>query len=393
MAVLAVIPARGGSKGIPRKNVRLLAGKPLIAHAIEAARGSRSIDRVVVSTDDTEIGRVAERFGAEVVWRPTEISGDTASSEAALLFTLDFLESKEGYRPDILVFLQCTAPLTLAEDIDDTVAKLRESGADSAFSVTPCHRFLWRNDESGAALGVNHDKSVRPRRQERTQEFEENGAVYALKVNGFKQCKHRFFGKTAMQVMPAERSIDLDTLLDFRLAEVLLEERRQQLLRQALPSRVAGVVLDFDGVFTDNQLVIWEDGREGVICSRSDGWGLAQLRDKGIPLVVISTETNPVVSARCRKLDIACIQGAKEKLSLLKEWALQRGLDLADILYVGNDVNDLSCLQAVGYPVAVADAHPSVLSAAKIVLSSPGGKGALRELSELILEGWEEKND
>ncbi|HEY9766444.1 MAG TPA: acylneuraminate cytidylyltransferase family protein, partial [Chroococcales cyanobacterium] len=121
MAVLAVIPARGGSKGIPRKNVRLLAGKPLIAHAIEAARGSRSIDRVVVSTDDTEIGRVAERFGAEVVWRPTEISGDTASSEAALLFTLDFLESKEGYRPDILVFLQCTAPLTLAEDIDDTV--------------------------------------------------------------------------------------------------------------------------------------------------------------------------------------------------------------------------------------------------------------------------------
>src|SRR5262245_2152884 len=114
----AVIPARGGSKGIIGKNLRVVGGKPLIAHTILAARSARCIERVVVSTDDPAIAEASRAFGAEIVWRPSELASDTASSEAALLHALETLAREQQYRPELLAFLQCTSPLTLAEDID-----------------------------------------------------------------------------------------------------------------------------------------------------------------------------------------------------------------------------------------------------------------------------------
>ena len=182
-------PARGGSKGIPRKNIRSLAGKPLIAYNIEQALRSRWINRLVVSTDDPEIGAVAQAYGAQVIWRPAEISGDSASSEAALLHTLETLDQDEGYQPDLLVFLQCTSPLTLAEDIDGTIQALLDQGADTSLAVIPFHYFLWRQveNEMGAvdASGINHDKNIRPLRQEREPQYLETGAVYVMRVAWF----------------------------------------------------------------------------------------------------------------------------------------------------------------------------------------------------------------
>ena len=154
MNVLAIIPARGGSKGIPRENLRLLAGKPLIAHTIERARQTKSISRIVVSTDDPEIAAVSRQYGAEPVLRPAEISGDTATSESALLHAMDYLQQTEGYKPDLLVFLQCTSPLTLPEDIDGAVQALLDENADSALAVTPFHYFLWQAQAHGARYGL-----------------------------------------------------------------------------------------------------------------------------------------------------------------------------------------------------------------------------------------------
>ena len=225
---VAIIPARGGSRGIPRKNVRILAGKPLIAHTIERALQARLVDRVLVSTDDDEIAAVSEQYGAEIIWRPTDISGDTASSELALLHAIDYLQETEGYRPALVVFLQCTSPLTLPEDIDGTVQSLVEENADSALAVTPFHFFLWRRDKSGDAVGINHDKQVRPLRQERKQQFLETGAVYVMRTQGFKRAKHRFFGKTAMYVMPPERCLEVDEPVDFRIAEALMREYQER---------------------------------------------------------------------------------------------------------------------------------------------------------------------
>jgi CMP-N-acetylneuraminic acid synthetase len=225
MKTLAVIPARGGSKGIPHKNIRTLGTRPLLAYAIQAARGSTRIQRTVVSTDEPEIARLALRYGAEVIPRPEEISGDEASSESALRHALAFLKQSQHYQPDLLVFLQCTAPLTCPEDIDGTILTLLRTGADSALAVAPCHQFLWKQDDRGAAVGINHDPRVRLRRQERTPQYQETGAVYVMRVPGFLAAGHRFFGKTVFHVTPRERCLEIDEPADLLLAETLLKGR------------------------------------------------------------------------------------------------------------------------------------------------------------------------
>ena len=385
MICLAIIPARGGSKGIPGKNLRLLAGKPLIAHTIEHAQQACSVSRVVVSTDDPEIASVSEQDGAEVLRRPPEISGDKASSESALLHVLEHLEMTEGYTPDLVVFLQCTSPLTSPADIDGTVHALIDADADSALAVTQSHCFLWRRDSRGNLTGIGHDVTVRPRRQEREPQYRETGAVYVMRREGFLKARHRFFGRTVMYVMPQERSWEIDDPVDLNITEVLLRTQQEELNLQLLPHNVAALVLDFDGVFTDNSVLVDQDGHEAVICNRSDGMGLARLRKAGIPVIVLSTEENPVVSARCRKLDLECLQGLQDKRAAMLEWLERQGISPANAVYVGNDVNDLPCMEIAGCSVAVSDAHPAVLPAAHVVLSRPGGHGAIREICDMIL--------
>ncbi len=384
MECLAIIPARGGSKGIPRKNILTIGGKPLIAYNIEQARRSRYIHRVVVSTDDDEIADVARRYGAEIVRRPAEISGDSASSESALLHTLQVLQQEDGYQPDLLVFLQCTSPLTLAEDMDGTIQALLDQRADTALAVIPFHYFLWRQAAAGA-VGINHDQRVRPLRQEREPQYLETGAVYVMKVPGFLKARHRFFGKTAMYVMPAERRLEIDEPADLQVAELRLSSQQGAARSRDLPDSIQAVVFDFDGVFTDNRVLVFQDGSEAVLCDRGDGWGLSQLKKTGIPLLILSTERNPVVQARADKLGIPCLHGIQDKGPTLSRWFLERKLDPRQVVYVGNDANDLPCLEMVGFRVAVADAHPSVRQVADLVLDHPGGRGAIRELCDLLL--------
>ena len=224
MNVICIIPARGGSKGLPRKNVLPLCGRPLLAWNILAALEACGGGNVYVSTDDAEIAEIARRHGAGVIERPAELAGDLASSEAALLHALDELE-RVRVLPEVFVFLQCTSPLTHADDIRGTLAALEDGGADSALSVTASHRFLWRPAADGAVAGVNHDARIRLRRQDREREFAENGAVYAMRTAGFLEAKHRFFGKTVAYEMPEERSWEIDSPTDFKIAGQLLRAR------------------------------------------------------------------------------------------------------------------------------------------------------------------------
>jgi len=393
MEILAIIPARGGSKGIPRKNVLPLAGKPLIAYTIENALNATIVSRVVVSTDDTEIGAVSQHFGAEVVWRPDEISGDLASSELALLYTLDYLKKTEGYEPELVVFLQCTSPLTLPEDIDGAVQVLLDKNADCTLAVTPFFHFLWQKDEKGSVVGINHNMLERPMRQERQSQFLETGAIYVMRTPGFKKAKHRFFGKCAMYVMPSERCLEIDEPKDFLIAESLLREKLQRHKSFLLPPNIVALVLDFDGVFTDNRVLVHQGGGESVICHRGDGLGFELLRRLNIPHLVLSTENNPVVQARCEKLQVPCIHGIKDKIKVLFDWLEEKQLDPSQVVYVGNDINDLNCLRAVGCAVVVNDAHPRAKAAAQIILEAPGGSGAIREIIDLITEKLEGRKD
>lgn len=224
--VWAIIPARGGSKGIPFKNIAPLHGKPLLSYTVSAAREATQIQHVFVSTDDAKIADVAREYGAEIVSRPTEIAGDTASSESALLHALESLGSQRGYLPQSFVFIQCTSPLTLASDLDVGIRKAVESQADSLFAGTEFYHFVWK-EEQGSAVEVNHDKTQRLRRQDCPLQVVETGAFYVLKTAPFLERKHRFFGRTLWHLMPAERSIDIDTPLDLEMAEILMRKNSQ----------------------------------------------------------------------------------------------------------------------------------------------------------------------
>jgi N-acylneuraminate cytidylyltransferase len=380
---IAIIPARGGSKGIPRKNVLPVAGKPLVAHSIDQAIASGVVERVLVSTDDREIASVSWQHGAEVVWRPAEISGDKASSELALLHALDYAKGS-GVDPDLVVFLQATSPLRQAEDIRKAVETVHEEGADSLFSACALQGFLWRV-EKGKPRSFNYDHVNRPMRQDAADDVVENGSIYIFKPWVLRQLKNRLGGRVAVYRMDAAHYFQIDEVEDLHILEVLMQHRERTAGRPDFAS-IKLLVLDFDGVMTDNLVHVDEKGVETVRCSRADGMGIAELQRQGIEVIVLSTERNPVVAARCRKLNIPHVQGLNDKLEALRHAASELGLGPHQVAYVGNDRNDLECMRWVGLPIAVADAVNDVREAARLVVSRSGGQGAVREVCDLIVQ-------
>jgi len=382
--VVAIIPARGGSKGVVRKNLQRVAGVPLVARAVDAARRTAAVDRVVVTTDDADIAAVAAEWGAEVIERPADLAGDQASSESALLHALDVLEARK-VDVGVVAFLQSTSPFIDVDALAAAVQLVRSRRRDSVFSAVETYGFLWEKGLGGAAEPVNHEIDVRPRRQDREPHYLETGGFYVMRAAGFRAAHHRFFGSVGIAEVAPRTSIEIDTLEELELARTLAPLLDRD-ARGGMPA-VAAVVTDFDGVHTDDTVLVDQNGIESVTVSRSDGMGVALLRAAGIPFLILSTEANPVVAARARKLGVEVRQAASDKAAVLREWAAERGIALSRIAYLGNDVNDLACLDLVGWPVAVPDAHPRVLSAARTVLDRPGGDGAVRDLAERVLAG------
>jgi N-acylneuraminate cytidylyltransferase len=375
-SVVAVIPARGGSKGVPGKNLKKVGGISLVARAVRAALATESISAVYVSTDDPAIAAAARAAGAAAIDRPDELSGDRASSEAALLHALDSLPSPV----DVVVFIQATSPFIDPIDLDAAVTRVIEGESDVVFSARKTHAFLWRITEEGAA-GVNHDASFRPRRQDMEPQFQETGAFYVMRAAGFRAAGYRFFGRVGIAVVSDLTAIDIDSADDLELAT-----RVAPMVTPRSTIEVDAVVTDFDGVHTDDRVHVSADGTEFVTASRADGMGVALLRRAGLGVLIMSSETNPVVAARAAKLQVEVIQSVDDKAEALARWASQHHLDLERVAYIGNDVNDLGCLGMVGWPIAVADAHPLVLAAARVVLTAKGGHGAIRELADRILD-------
>ncbi|MBB0245109.1 NTP transferase domain-containing protein [Streptomyces alkaliphilus] len=402
--VLAVIPARGGSKGVPGKNLAPVGDVPLVARAVRACRAARQVTATAVSTDDPGIAAAARAAGAEVIERPPNISGDTATSEAALLHALDAYEERHETTVDVVLLVQCTSPFITPEEVDG-VASAVIDGADTALTVAPFHGFLWREaaarpaggSAGGGAHGVNHDKAYRPRRQDRPLDLLETGTAYAMRADGFRAERHRFFGRTEPVRTDPARVLEIDDPHDLARARALapLLDGTEPSTRPAparpargrLPNRddIDAVVLDFDGTQTDDRVYVDSDGRETVAVHRGDGLGIAALRRAGLPLLILSTEQNPVVAARARKLRVPVLHGIDRKDLALKQWCEEQAVAPERVLYVGNDVNDLPCFDLVGWPVAVADARDAVLAAARTVTAAPGGAGAIREIASWIL--------
>ena len=380
-SAIAIIPARGGSKGIPNKNLQTVGGITLLARTVSACLKSDSITAVYVSTDSDEIAAVALKSGAQVIRRPADISGDTASSESALLHALNEIE-KTSSLPSNVLFAQCTSPFISHTDIDGILQLLKDH--DSALTVTHNHAFIWRRDNSGNAIGINHDSAIRLPRQQLDPEFKETGALYAMNIDRFRKSGHRFFGRIGMYEVPVDRSMEIDDPEDLRLANTLEIQEKGMPSRESLQS-IKAIVFDFDGVMTDDQVYITETGQEMVMASRSDGMGISALRNAGLKLLILSKERNPVVARRAEKLQIEVIQACDNKLEALTKWLSKNQLLLSQCAYVGNDINDLQCMQAVKLAIAPIDAHPQATQAAHWRLTRAGGKGAIRELSDAII--------
>ncbi|GIZ12200.1 acylneuraminate cytidylyltransferase [Pseudomonas sp. NCCP-436] len=386
--VVAVIPARGGSKGIPRKNLLPLAGHPLLAWSIFAAIEARHVDRVIVSTDDAEIAAVARDYGAEVVLRPAEISGDKAPSEAALMHVLDHLAQQDCH-PELLVFLQATSPLRRGMDVDGTIESLRAEQADSCFSACAEHfTGRWRRTSEGSVEPVNFRPRSRPMRQDYPLEYLENGSIYVMRPELLRRTGSRMGGRITVYPMNPVQSLQLDepedvALIEACMAALSIPGPQLPALRRLRESRL--LVFDFDGIFTDNLVYVSSSGEESVCCSRADSLGLDYLKRAGLAMLVLSTETNPVVAQRCRKLGLECFPGQGDKLVTLHSILAQRGLQPEQVAYMGNDLNDLACMAHVGLAIAPADAHPAVLRIAHLVTDKAGGRGAIRQVAQWYL--------
>jgi YrbI family 3-deoxy-D-manno-octulosonate 8-phosphate phosphatase len=404
--VLAIIPARGGSKGIPRKNIRSFAGHPLIAYSIAAARQAQSVTRVIVSTDDEEIAAVARQYGAETPFlRPAELAEDTTVDLPVFQHALAWLAEHENYHPDLVIQLRPTSPVRPVSLVDEAVRLLQANPkADSVRGVVPAgqnpHK-MWKIDPKTGQMhnllkepGI--DEPYNAPRQALPPVYWQTGHIDVIRPRVI--LGGSMSGKVILPVQIEPRyTVDIDGPFDWLRAEWLVKHGELDMVKpqeipfeggkhnRKLPRPIRLVVFDFDGVLTDNRVWVDEQGHEMVAANRSDSMGLKYLREAGVEAMVLSTETNPVVAARCKKLRLPVLQAVDDKATTLKQLLAERGIDPQNVIFVGNDTNDTPCFPLVGCAVVPADAQTQALKEADIILTRPGGHGAARELCDMIL--------
>jgi len=374
-------------------------GHPLIAYSIAAGQGARLVTRVLVSTDDERIAAAAREYGAEVPFlRPQELAQDDTQDFPVFRHALTWLSEHEGYRPEIVVQLRPTSPIRPPDCVDRAVEILLEHPeADSVRGIVPAGQNpykMWRLAEDGRMQPLLESQYAEPYnmpRQMLPQSYWQTGHIDAVRSSTILE-KNSLSGDVIMPLLlDARYTVDIDGERDWKRAERQMLEFDVPVVlpgkkRRVFPEPLKLVVLDFDGVLTDNRVWVDADGGEMVAANRSDGWGLARLREAGVDMLVLSTEANPVVAARCAKLQLPVIQGVADKAAELQKLLHERELSPAEVIYLGNDVNDVPCFELVGYALVVDDAHPLAKRAADFVLTRSGGHGAVRELCDFILQ-------
>ena len=372
MRWIALLPLRGGSKSIPDKNLRPIAGRPLYAWSLEAALASDCFDAIYAASDSAAIRDAARaRFGTriEVLDRAPENATDTASSEAVMLEVAARTES------DVLCLIQATSPLTRAEDFRAARRRFEQDQLDSLLTGVELKRFFWRHD----GVPLNYHPAHRPRRQEFAGTVMENGAFYFTRTALLRASGVRLGGRIGVHVMAAECAAELDEPDDWPIVEALLR-----------PRVVAGrdlrlLVVDVDGTLTDGGMYYDSKGEAMKKFVTRDAKGMLMLRDAGVRVCVVTAETSAVVTARMRKLGITdYFPGVKDKLAWLREHLTHWQLDAAQVAYIGDDLNDLEGLLAAGLSCCPADAVPEVRQAVHYVCAAGGGAGAVREVCDLV---------
>lgn len=400
LEVLAIVPARGGSKSIPGKNIQEFLGYPLIAYSIAAAKQSTLVDRVIVSTDNEDIAKIARQFGAETPFmRPAELAKDDTLDFPVFEHALKWLNENEDYKADIVVQLRPTSPLRPPNLIDEAIQTLIEHAeADSVRGVVPAgqnpHK-MWRIAEGGSMQALLTVKGVEEAfnapRQSLPSVYWQTGHIDVIRSETILNKGSMSGDKIRPIHIDAAYSVDIDTLSDLRRGEALASSGELDLVwpgkaPRPFPETVKMLILDFDGVITDDRVWVDADGNEEVAANRGDGMGIDLIKKAGVKVFVLSSEKNPVVAARCNKLQIPVKQGLRDKSSVLDELLKEEEIDSSEVIYVGNDVNDLECFPKVGFAAVPKDAHADVRRESDLRLKKKGGHGAVREVCDLILK-------
>ena len=383
---VAFIPVRGGSKSIPLKNIKPIAGKPLVYWTIKAACECQYIDKVYVSTDSQKIRDTVEMIKGQsddsfmklfVINRSAESASDTASTEYAML------EFAHNYEFDNIVLIQATSPLLKADDLLRGFETFNLEDTDSVISVVSQKRFNWGIGKNGLAYPINYDVYNRPRRQEFDGYYVENGAFYITSKANLLKSKNRVSGNIRCAEMNQDTFFEIDEPEDWKVIESLM--RKKQIVQSIDIPKIKMFLTDCDGCLTDGGMYYSENGDELKKFNTKDGMGFKLLKEDEIITGIITSENMNLNKKRAKKLKLDILEeGCSNKAEIIKRICKEKQIKLENVLYIGDDINDIEALSVVGYGCCPADALPEVKAAAKYVAKANGGNGVIREIVEKI---------
>ena len=381
----ALIPARGGSKGISRKNLQPVGGVPLIVRSIRHAQQCPGIDAVYVSTEDAEIAAVAQQAGAQVIHRPLELAADTSSTESAIGHAIEAWKDL-GEVPDSIVLLQCTSPFRRAGQLDAALTQFATTSCDSLLSVTRDHSFFWQPRGFGSgATAVNYDPTNRPRRQDHDGVLRETGSFYIFRTGIFLHRNSRLGGHVETFEVPAEDALEIDDPRELELARFCWQQRGEAFHPFGIDA-ISWLVLDVDGTLTDGTLSYHDDGSQAKVFHTRDGHGISLWKERGGKVAWITRDTSDTVIARATKLGVDhLVVGCHDKAHAIEVLCHTHNASREQLVTMGDDLFDLPMAQASTLFVCPHDAVPEVRAVADYITSAPGGRGAVRELVDLLL--------
>tara|TARA_B100000902_G_scaffold392929_1_gene446208 strand:+ start:56060 stop:57217 length:1158 start_codon:yes stop_codon:yes gene_type:complete len=379
MSVIAFLPARGGSKSIPKKNIKNFCGKPLIFWSLSQLQSS-NVEKIIVATDCMEIKNIVNSFNfskVSVFNRSAKNSNDLASTESVIL---EYINTIPNELDKNLMLVQATTPFTQTIHFNESIEMLNDF--DSILSCCHSKRFHW--DFMGNP--INYDVYNRPRRQDFQGNLVENGAIYISKIRDILKFKNRISGRVGMYIMPEYTNYEIDEVHDWKVAESIMKNFFNYYTTFNF-SKIKLFLSDVDGVLTDSGMYYTEIGDEMKKFCTHDGMGMQILKDNGVMVGIITSEDMEINKRRSKKLNLDfSFHGVKDKLKVVKELCVNQNISLDEVAYIGDDINCFKLLCNVGFPACPKNAVDQISSIPNIIkLNKNGGEGVVREFIDIIL--------
>lgn len=378
---ILIIPVRGGSKGIPNKNLKTVNGITLTERAIRTSLKS-TIDKIIVTTDSPEIKKTVSKYPrVEIHNRSEQTSTDTASTDSVILEVINDLGRDWIDNETHIGIYQATSPFVEIKTINMCFEESEKGNV--GFSAKTFHSFVWEKHDNW--IPVNHPKDSRPRRQDLNHKVIESGAIYCFPLKNFKEKKYRFCANPIPVIVQDIHSIEIDDNQELQLSNLIATQFEISNFGSEIDKPLPKILFtDFDGCLTDDKVKTNIFGVESVIANRKDGLGVKRLKKLGIEVIITTAQTNNVVLKRAKKLNVKIFKDLENKGSAIENYLKESNLTWQDVWYLGNEVNDLIPLQKAALSFCPIDASTEVFSIAKVVLSRKGGEGLLGEIASRL---------